>query len=323
MSRKGKHLTRTRSGTRARIRIHGILHQQHFSKDTDPQRIREWLLTTELKYRKTRAKRTGRFRDDAAVYLAAVAGMPTYAQRKQHIDDWVAVFGDEWRDRITADQIAAQLQTWRSPNKRRTALMHLYAVLDGKAERNPVRDVPRAREAAPKPRSIPYPIIRKLFQAMPASKSKAHLMVLAYTGIPPGQIAAIQPGDVDLKAGTVALAGRKKGAGTPGRVVPLTPDAIKAFKLMAREEAWGTVSRTVLRRVLQRAAKRVTGIAQFTPYDLRHAFGTEVYRSSGDIRATQVLMGHSTPTLTHRYALAAVDARAKAALTHFGRKAKR
>src|SRR5688572_27558777 len=139
MRAKGKHLTVTRSGTRARIRIHGILHQQHFNKDTDPQRIREWLLTTELKYRKARAKRTGRFKDDAAVYLAAVQKMTTFAQRKQHIDDWASVFGDEWRDRITADQIAAQLHLWKSPNKRRTALMHMFAVLDGKAERNPVR----------------------------------------------------------------------------------------------------------------------------------------------------------------------------------------
>jgi integrase len=49
-------------------------------------------------------------------------------------------------------------------------------------------------------------------------------------------------------------------------------------------------------------------------YDLRHAFGTELYAKSGDIRATQVLMGHSTPQLTHRYTLAAVDPRVQAAI---------
>jgi len=317
-----KHLTPTRSGTRARIRINGVLHQRHFIHGTDPQIIKEWLLKTELKFGRSRTARTGKLKDDAQVYLAAVASMHTYAQRKQHIDDWVAVLGEEYRDRITPDMIATQLARWQEHgwNKRRTALMHLYSVLDGKTERNPVRDVPRVKEAALAPKAIPYQIIRAIFAAMPSSRSKAHLMVLAYTGIPPGMIAELQPGDVDLKAGTVALPGRKKGAGTQGRILPLTPDAIRSFRLMAREDAYCRISRTVLRRVLQRAAKKATGMAQFTPYDLRHAFGTEVYRRSGDIRATQVLMGHSSPSLTHRYTLAAVDQRIKMALKGFGRR---
>ena len=34
-----------------------------------------------------------------------------------------------------------------------------------------------------------------------------------------------------------------------------------------------------------------------------------MYRRSGDIRATQILMDHSTPLLTRRYTVAAVDPR--------------
>lgn len=331
-----KHIATTPHGYRASIRIHGVLHQQRFKQDTPLTTIKGWLLRTEMKYRQGR-RVSGAFDADAAAYLETVRAMPTYAQRKQHIDEWIAVFGDQRRDSITSAEIAAQLHAWRTlprtitkrggktltvtlsasaVNKRRSALMHLFTTLDGKAERNPVRDTPKFAEPAPAPRAIPYPTVHRVFAAMPSGRAKAHLMVLAYTGIPPAQIVQIQSGDVDLKAGTVAVAGRRKGRGTKGRIVLLTPDGIKAFKAMAREEAWGPISRTVLRRVLSRACKAAK-VPVCRPYDLRHSFGTEVYRRTGDIRATQILLDHSTPTLTHRYTLGAQDVRVIAAIAAF------
>jgi integrase len=126
---------------------------------------------------------------------------------------------------------------------------------------------------------------------------------------------------VDWEAGTVAVHGRRKGKGTAGRIVPLTPAGVKALKAMHREDAWGTFSRATLRVVFQRAcAKAGLKGDDFTPYDLRHSFGTEIYLASGDIRATQVLMGHSSATLTHRYTLAAVDPRVARALKQWGKR---
>jgi len=95
---------------------------------------------------------------------------------------------------------------------------------------------------------------------------------------------------------------------------------VQAFKAMKREGAWGTFSRPTLRIALRRAWKQVfKKDADVTPYDLRHSFGTEVYRRSGDIRATQLLMDHSTPQLTHRYTLAAQDPRVLKAIAKFRR----
>lgn len=319
-----KHQTPTTSGTLAHIRIAGVLHRRHFKKGTDPIKIKQWLLVTEMKYRGAAAKPTGRFEDDAAAYLASVQAMPTFTQRKQHIDAWTAVFQGQMRYLITSGEIRAQLHRWKASglaaatvNKRRTALMHLYAVLDGKAERNPVKDAPKFAEPAPAPRGLPYAKLKALFAAMESSKSKARLMVVAYTGIPPGQVQQLTPGDVDLTAGTVAVPGRRKGAGTKGRIVPLTPDGVLAFRLMARETAWGRFGSAPLGRVLKRALKRLGLSSEFRVYDLRHTFGTEVYRRSGDIRATQLLMDHSTPTLTHRYTMAAQDPRVQAAVRKF------
>jgi integrase len=337
------HHTPTPSGTRAHIRIHGVLHRKHFHHGTDPLLIKQWLLKTEMRYRGSRARRTGRFEDDAAVYLETVKAMPSYSDRAQHIAEWVAVFGSMYRHTISADQIAAQLATWRtasrdvrvsktktrrlilsasSVNKRRTALMHLFTVLDGKSAPNPVKDVPKYREPPPVPRGLPYAAIRQLWAKLGDTPTRARLQVMAYIGLPNAQIAALKPEHHSRKAKTVQVQGRRKGAGSKTVVLPLTPDGAEALRAMARTHAWGPFSRSTVRREFRAACRKVRALKALadtlTPYDLRHSFGTEVYRGSGDIRATQALMQHSTPTLTIRYTLGAVDARVRAALRSFG-----
>ena len=342
------HQTPTRSGTLAHIRIHGVLHRKHFRTGTDPILIKQWLLATEMRYRGSKARRTGKFEDDAQVYLETVKAMPSYLDRKHHIEEWIAVFGSAYRHTITSDQIAAQLATWRtaardvrisstktrqltlsasSVNKRRTALMHLFTVLDGKSAPNPVKDVPKYREPPPAPRGLPYAAIRRLWRVLKDTKTRARLQVMAYTGLPHAQIAQLTPAHVNRQAMTLEVQGRKKGAGTRTRVVPLIPEALRALRAMARTKAWGPFSKSPVRRDFKAACLKVPALARLahrlTPYDLRHSFGTEVYRASGDIRATQELMGHSSPTLTNRYTLGAVEGRTRAALTGFGAKVPR
>jgi integrase len=335
-----KHQTQTPSGIRAQIRINGVLHRRHFKRGTDPLVIKQWLLTQEKKFRRPDARQTGHFDDDARAYLAAVTAMPSYADRAKHIEEWIAVFGSRFRGSISSHDIRAQLQKWRSEprtvtagkanpreltlsasavNHRRTALMHLFTVLDGKSAENPVRDVPKFREPAVVPRALSYVQIRRIFKAMSPCKSKARLMVIAYTGIPHAQLKRITVGDVDFRAKTVRVEGRKKGAGTQARVMPLTPDGVTAFKLMRKEDAWGPFSNDTLRRLFREACARAKVTADVTTYDLRHSFGTEIYRRSGDIRATQLLMGHSKEAQTHRYTGAAQEQRVATAIRKWRR----
>lgn len=315
-----KYLTATPSGTRVQIRIKGVLHRKHFKRGTDPVIIKRWLLDTEVKYRGGSHGKTGRFCDDATVYLAAVASMPTYAERKAHIDEWIAVFGKQLRDTITAEQIRAQLHAWRQTkaastvNHRRTALMHLFRVLDGKAAANPVKDAPKFSEPSPFPRAVSAAAIAKLIAAIPPGPDRARAMVLAYAGIPHAQIHKIEPSHVDVKARTVIVHGRRKGQGTAASVRRLTRKGAQAFQMMKRTKAWGPFSRWDFRKVILAACEQAKIDPPLRPYDLRHFFGTELYRRSGDMRAVQVLMGHSTPALTHRYTLGATDPRVEAAI---------
>ena len=59
----------------------------------------------------------------------------------------------------------------------------------------------------------------------------------------------LELGNVDLVARTVAVPGRRKGAGTAGRIAPLIPDAVKAFRAMM-ETDWQTYSEAITRFVL-------------------------------------------------------------------------
>ena len=53
------------------------------------------------------------------------------------------------------------------------------------------------------------------------------------------------------------------------------------------------------------------------PYDLRHSYGTAMYRLTGDEHAVQQLLGHAKIEMTHRYTLGGVDARLRAAVAAF------
>jgi integrase len=47
---------------------------------------------------------------------------------------------------------------------------------------------------------------------------------------------------------------------------------------------------------------RQGGITNFRFHDLRHTFASYVQMGLGDLRATQVLLGHADPRMTHRHA---------------------
>lgn len=319
-------------GYRVYARVEGILYSKRFPKDARLTDMKEWRENTRvfaragaLARRAAQTPATG-FRADADRYLAAVKAMPSYQDREHHIEEWADVFGDRPRASITAAEIQTQLHAWRhaglsasSVNHRRTALGHLYRVLDGPAGTNPVRAVPRFSEPAPEPRSLPPAIVRAILKAMPHTVTRARLAVIAATGLPHASLRRLRAEDVDLKGQTMLLPARRKGAGTRPQRVPITPQAVVAFRDLARFDGWGPFDQSSMYKSFRRACRKVekarkVSLAGVNVYSLRHSFGSQVYAATGDIRATQVLLGHSTPTLTARYALGAVDARLQAAI---------
>lgn len=279
----------------------------------------------------TKAKKTapGTLRGDVALYLKTLPKTRMTQVRAAELAAWVEHWGDWKRDQITAQIVRGQLAQWQTEgfapstrNHRRQALRSLYKTLDGPDATTPVDHVQKAVEER-QIRYVPPVVVAAILRRLRPNISGARIKVLARTGLPPAQIGRLQPSDVDLVHRTVQVTPRKKGAGTKARTIPLTYAAVRAFKLMARTKAWGPISGSSLHGAFMRAVSKARehwpkdrpwlAPAKIRPYDLRHAFLTEVYRRTRDLRATAELALHADMTMTSRYAEAAVSATAAAA----------
>src|SRR6185295_184577 len=97
----------------------------------------------------------------------------------------------------------------------------------------------------------------------------------------------------DHRGAALTVPGTTKGRGTKPYVVPLAPQATEALKEFDALNAWGMFTWAPMARMWKAAATKAKLPAGTVPYDLRHSFGTAIYRSTGDLKVTKELMGHS------------------------------
>lgn len=327
-SRLPRGVTRRPEGWRISVRVKGKLYQRSFPPDTSQADVEEEL----AKARK--AQKAGREEPDDTGTLAAdvtryltdyFTGKPGYKERKRHLALWTTAFGkDTLRADVTRDDIARVLNGWRGSglaadtcNKRRTALLALYHALDGRGGPNPVREIPKFRSPDPLPRGLAYDLIEKALGKMPLCKTQARLRVLAYTGMRAGQLMKLTPGHWDHKGQSLTIPGTDKGRGTKPYVVPLSKQAQDALKVFDGLECWGVFTVAPMARMWKEAATAAKLPEGTVPYDLRHSFGTEIYRVTGDLKVTKELMGHSALRMSERYTLAAIPERKTAAIKQF------
>jgi integrase/recombinase XerC len=283
-------------------------------------------------------------------------GYPDARALLQHWMD--SPLGSAERASITRPQVLAQLATWEeagvaasSINHRLLELRNLYRELDAKdpAAYNPSLDIRKRREPEPAPRAVSYDLIEAIIAFMPdrgrtltpgtprptSSHTKARARVMAWTGLPPAQVMKIQPGDVDWNAGTLNVTPRRKGKGTKGRTIPLLPQAVEALKWFFAcgaagpystsgfYKTWRTAQRRLVRELRKLAAQQgqdpgAVKLPPIRPYDLRHSFGAEAVRRSGNLLGVQTLMLHARLSTTERYLKSALDHSAQQVIEMWG-----
>ncbi len=327
-----KGIRRTVSGWQVYARVRGEWRSRHYPADTPLATLR--LRREELRARGVLhidepASDGPTFTEDCETYLAAVRGMPTYRDREYRIHQWRDAFGgDRARASITSVEIRQQLEAWRtretkplshgSLNTRRTALMHLWTVLDGRSAPNPVRDVPRYREEAQPLRLPSIEQAERAIAAVPGKgrkgKTRARLRVLLWTGWPAAQLMRLQPEDVHWAAGTATVRARRKGKGTRARTLPLLPQAIAALRELQTIGGWGPFSTSSMHSALARAC-RLARVPTFHPYALRHLFLTRAALASRDDRVVAELGMHADVRQARRYTEQSVDPRVADGLT--------
>ena len=330
-------------GWQAYVRIAGRLYTEGFALDTPVSEMQRWRETQIGRVGATeRPPLAGSLAADVQAALSCWTSKRVYkqGQRQAHLAIWVAALGGaRSRASVTPAEIERIMQGWLAEGlsagtvrKRRGSLMALYVQLEGKHSRtNPVRGTRCPSEAKPEARGLAYATIERIIEAMPLERShkpgtiaprslaRIRVAVLAYTGIPPETLMHVRPADLDLEAGTVRASSREKGAGVEPRTLPLTREGIEAFRAFHQAQAYGRFAVESVNRAFKKAAGRIgLNPAAVHLYDLRHSFGTELYRVTRDLATVARFLLHAEGSpITARYAKAAhrdVDVAAAAQL---------
>lgn len=318
---------RTPRGFRVFVRVapgSGGLKSRSFDRTATLTEMKQWREEQRVEHRKAprAALERGTLAADAAHYLKLVATMPTFKDRERDINSWIAVYGARHRHGLTKQDYQLQLQEWKlrgkggkplaasTVNHRRTAIEHLYTTLDGEAAPNPLREISPFDEPPAEPRAIPMKDVRAILAAMPPSKTRARVKVLAWTGIRGrSELGKMKPEHVDLQRRQCWVPTGKKGK---PRQLELNEDGIKAWREFIAAKAWGTYSKDSLRNSFRRAVKAVNAArkkakqpllpAGLRVYDLRHSIATALLEAGADLSDVQEHLGHTSPRMTRRYA---------------------
>lgn len=295
---------KTPYGFRVVLRIGRQLHRKRFPPTYTLESLRRWR-DDHTRLHKPQQVRRGTFAKDAEDYLAAVAQMPTYKDRKRQIEAWVKVLGQKARWVLTPEMIRTQLTAWKATglanntvNHRRTALSHLYTVLDGKNSYNPVKEVPPFPLPLPMNRGVPMRVVVKVLNKIDGPKTRARLEVLAWSGMRPSELMRLTPAHVDTRRGLARIPTAKGG---PAREIAFRL-AVPAWKRLVKLKALGPFSVQSARKSVIIACRKAR-VPYLRIYDLtRHSFASALRRSGADLSDVQSQLGHSDIKLTKRYA---------------------
>lgn len=268
---------------------------------------------------------------------------PRHVQRKNPdtgVREWVAV----------PEPLAAS-----SVNHRLRALENFFTVMYPKAD-NPVRDVDECDEPPLQPKGQTFALGYEVLSFMPdrtapkkggtheaGSLSRIRYETMLVTGLTPKQVGLLKDEHVDWTVPSLVPPRRIKGrrsrrarARQQPKARSLMPAALPVLRRLFAMKANRPFSETSLGRSVKRAI-RAANVARakrrqplpaipltLTPYELtRHTFGTEIYRSTKNLKVVQELLGHSDIRQSDRYALAAVQEHQVVAVGSLSRVARR
>ncbi|HEX9180078.1 MAG TPA: tyrosine recombinase XerC [Burkholderiales bacterium] len=242
---------------------------------------------------------------DVRSLLALAGDTPLEKLGIHHIRRFVAQLHGQGLD---GRSLARRLSAWRG--------FYAYLARDYGFRANPCAGVRAPRSPKRLPDALSPEEAARLLE-MPAGDVLArrdHAMFELFysSGLRLAELTGLRPEDVDFREGTVRVTG--KGAKT--RVVPLGGHAARALQAWLAERATlaqsgetalflGRGGRRIGPRAVQERlrawALRQGLAAKVHPHMLRHSFASHVLQSSGDLRAVQEMLGHSSISTTQVY----------------------
>lgn len=163
---------------------------------------------------------------------------------------------------------------------------------------DPMTDVPPISPRRGLPRPVPLPQLGALLAAAP-EPYRLWCKIAAYAGARCCEIARLTRADVTEQVMYL------NGKGDRERLVPVHPELWAVLRdLPAGPVARDRRGHAVIPRTISDSIARLCdrlGYADITAHRLRHTAGTVWYQATGDVRATQQLLGHASPTTTQIY----------------------
>lgn len=233
-------------------------------------------------------------------------------------------------DRATLfDYLAWRAQLGYSPRSNARLLSALRAFYAWQVRRGERADDPTALLEPPKlPRSLPKALAESQIEALLAApdiedpnglRDRAMLELMYAAGLRVSELVNLPATAVNLRQGVL----RVMGKGSKERLVPLGEEAqhwLERYLASARPQlaakralaplflTAGGVAPT--RQQFWVLVKRYAGFAgidpaRISPHGLRHSFATHLLNHGADLRALQMLLGHSSLSTTQIYTLVA------------------
>jgi len=194
-----------------------------------------------------------------------------------------------------------------------------YLCSEGIAVSNPAEAIPHPRSPRRLPEVPTAADVERLMSGFPdtgaGARDRAIVEMLYGAGLRVGELVGLDVDDVQLRQRLV----RVRGKGRKMRLVPFGRAAARAIRLYLPVRAdWapptgerseplflnqrgGRLTDRSVRRLLDQAIRRVSGLHRLHPHALRHAFATHLLEAGMDLRAIQELLGHSSLGTTQVY----------------------
>lgn len=238
----------------------------------------------------------------------------TYSRSKETAESQVSVlaahFGDRPFESIRRDDIAAFIAARKIAGIAGATINRNLAAISKMANladlTNPVKGVPRFRETQGRTRYLTESEAQRLLDAAP-EHLKSLILAALMTGGRFGELVALTWGDLDLDAAVLWFrSGNTKSRRE--RLVPLTPTMVEAFRGMPRRKATDRVFQFrgrdfgSVRTSFTRARKAAGLGADVTFHVCRHSYASWAVMNGLDVYRLQRYLGHSSMTLTQRYA---------------------
>ena len=193
-----------------------------------------------------------------------------------------------------------------------------YLLTEQRLQEDPTQFLEHPKQARSLPGSLAAQDVENLLAAPDVTtaiglRDRAMLEVLYACGLRVSELVALQLASVNPRQGVLRVIGK----GNKERIVPAGEAALhwlQRYLLEARTQlipAGGNIlfpsrlGRTMTRQTFWHAIKRYARVAgiqkDISPHTLRHAFATHLVDNGADLRAVQMMLGHSDLSTTQIY----------------------